>query len=614
MRRWIGRKYRMNVACSILFLAVSAALLVYAMLRIQPIAWYIVRFLASRSNNIMLWMNLIPVFLLLLLFYFVTNQPIASVSLVGLLLVALSIVNRYKIILRGDPLLHWDLTLFSEAIETMRGLQAHTIQIGLIATLALVGVTWLCCMKWHAVAIEWKARLYCIALTLSVLLLAYDGLYGNKALYTSLPVYGDFYNLTDVFNSRGFLYSFLYTLNTQGNNNVLPKDEKAVALAAADMPKKDIKSFQNEYKPNIIMIMGESFSDLSQSDVFDFSGYTDPLETFSRMSEEGITGRLVVPSRGGGTADTEFDVLTANASRYLRNASYAYRLLVRPTEALPSILREIGYRSFALHPGYQWFYNRQNVYPNIGFSEAVFENDFPADAYLDLYISEKATYDKLIEMLTAYLAEPEPVFAFCLTIQNHAGYEDRFLPPGTVNFQANIPLSAKEENILSNYFKGITDADEQLKRLMEFLNEREEPFVLVYFGDHLPSLPQELYSRVLPGTDAQNAMEKDTILYSSPFLIWQNDAAKAYEPLDNAKNDTGLLMSSNYFGAYLLDTLGFQGISAYFDYANELRQSLPVLMEQQCFTTDGESVTDLPPTLLDKLTLYKAWMRHQVYE
>ena len=615
MRRLVGKRYHMNGWHAGFFLLASAVLITYGMLRVQPVSWDIILLMARRPNHVMLWMNFLPVLLLLFFFYFCTGQPVFSVSLVGSLLMLLAVINRYKLIMRGDPLLHWDLTLFSEALETVRGFQMHSILIGLAGFITFACAAIFCCLKMCAIRIGGKARLYGATLTLLILFLSFDGLYGNKAVYGSLPVYGSFYNMADVFNSRGFLYSFLYTLCTQDKNDVLPKDEKSVAWAAAEMSIKNIESLQNGYRPNIIMIMGESFCDLSESGAFDFAGTRNPLENFLRMGEEGISGRLVVPSRGGGTADTEFDVLTANASRYLRNASYAYRLLTRPTEALPSILGKIGYRSFALHPGYRWFYNRQNVYPALGFSEAVFEDAFPEDAYLDIYIGEEAAFDKLLEMIDAYEEPDSPFFAFCLTIQNHAAYEDRFLPEGTVNFHTNIPLDEKEENILSNYFAGLTDADEQLKRLADTLNGREEPFLLIYFGDHLPSLPQALYDRLIQGADApKNSLEKETRLYQTPFILWQNDAAKANDLLTGRKRtDTGLMMSSNYFGAYLLEVLGFEGVSSFFDYTNRLRPSLPVLLERFCFLADGEGMENPPQPLLDQLTLYKAWIRHQVY-
>lgn len=618
-KRFLGRRYQTHAVFAIITMILSAALLTRIMVLIEPMASDIFYFIAQRGKNLVLWLNYLPILLAMLFVYLLTANAAFSVSLVSFFLLVMFMTNRIKILLRGDPFMHWDLTLVKEAMRVAFGYGVWSIVLGIGALIVFGGIATFLCWKCKATRIGWKTRIFGGALMFGFLFFCNEGLYGNVALYNSLPVYGDYYNLADVFNSRGFLYSFIFMANSSGNADTLPKDEKRVAKAVADHEAADIQAMQSSYRPNIVMIMGESFSDISQSDAFNFTGFRNPLETYVQMCQEGISGRLVAPSRGGGTADTEFDVLTGSASRFLRDAPYAYRFLVRPTESLASVLAQVGYESIALHPGYRWFYNRQNVYRNIGFSKAVFEDAFPEDAYLDLYIGEEATFDMLLALLTSHFAEaPDtPLFTFCLTIQNHAGYENRFLPKDTYNFNANIPLTDQERNILSNYFAGMTDADEQLARLKEFLNEQAEPFVLVYFGDHLPSLDQALYDALIPGADApKGSFERETRLYSVPFMIWQNDAAEAYRPLSEQGSVPHLpdnnTISSNYLGGYLLELLGFEGLSPFFDYTNLLRGTFPVLLENQSFMENGMDDKETPQSAQNMLYLYKAWIRHQI--
>lgn len=609
----------MHPVAALIAIGVCSILLTYGTLRLELLPMDILLYLAKRSHNTVLWLNYLPILLLMLFIYLVTAHAFFSISLVSFLLLLMSFTNRIKIQLRGDPFMHHDFPLFQEAMKVAFGFGIWNVIIGIIAVIAFLGIVACLCWKFNTTQMGWKTRVLSGLLMLSFLYFCNEGLYSNQSLYDSFPVYGDYYNMADVFESRGFIYSFLYHFNTRGSVDTLPKDEKLVMQAIADHERRSNDECIGEYKPNIIMIMGESFSGLSESEAIDFEGYQNPLETFTQMGAAGIAGKLVVPSRGGGTADTEFDVLTGMAARYLRGVPYAYRLLVRPTESLPSLLRQIGYDTLALHPGYRWFYNRQNVYPTLGFERAVFEDEFARDAYLDLYIGEEATFDMLLEQLESHKRDhpDHPLFTFCVTIQNHAAYENRFLPKGSVTFTPTIPMTEQEQNILSNYFSGITDADMQLARLQAYANEQQTPYVIVYFGDHLPALERSLYGRLLQRTDsAKGSLAKETALYTVPFIIWQNDAAEALWPLSARENSVRLpdhkTISSNFLGSYIIELLGFDGISSFFDFTSSVRKVYPILLENQHFIYNSTEAFDTTNTPQDLLYLYKAWIRHQI--
>lgn len=154
----------------------------------------------------------------------------------------------------------------------------------------------------------------------------------------------------------------------------------------------------------------------------------------------------------------------------------------------PASCKSLATKRFPFTPGYAWFYNRQNVYPDLGFAASYFlEDSFDlATQGYGGYVNETATMDKIIETLDTHIKETDtPLFSFTVTIQNHGPYEKKY---GTLeqNFSSDIELNETQTDLLTQYFQGIGDADEQIGRLKEYAEDSDEPIVLVYFGDHLP--------------------------------------------------------------------------------------------------------------------------------
>ncbi|MCL1795755.1 MAG: sulfatase-like hydrolase/transferase, partial [Clostridia bacterium] len=335
-------------------------------LLLQPIEPFVLAYLSYRSFGVMPLLNFFPIFGVCLFLFYLTRSLAVSTCVPGYTALAMAVVNRMKLLLRGDPLLHWDFTMAAEAIGVAGQVDPRLLPFALMSLLlTAVLVAWIhskvCVQKIPVIR-----RVFC-ALTCAVaLFLTNQTVYKSRTLNQWLSVYGSFYNAADIHNSKGNLYSFLYNYNSHKNVQPAGYDPGRVLAAMAEENETAEALLSGVNRPHIVMVMAEAFSDISEREAFNFSGRRNPLETFLALGEDGITGSIVVPSRGGGTADTEFDVLTGRASRYFRTAPYAYRLVTGPTEAIPSLLAKAGYASFALHPGYRWFYNRQNVYSSLG--------------------------------------------------------------------------------------------------------------------------------------------------------------------------------------------------------------------------------------------------------
>ena len=227
-----------------------------------------------------------------------------------------------------------------------------------------------------------------------------------------------------------------------------------------------------------------------------------------------------MPNFGGGTSNTEYDVLTGCATRYLGSSLPSYSFIHSDFDGMPRQLQKLGYETLSIHPGYAWFYNRQNVYPDLGFAASYFlEDSFDlATQGYGGYVNETATMDKIIETLDTHIKETDtPLFSFTVTIQNHGPYEKKY---GTLeqNFSSDIELNETQTDLLTQYFQGIGDADEQIGRLKEYAEGSDEPIVLVYFGDHLPGFSNgmEFFDLLDYPIDANGSPEEQLAVYETP--------------------------------------------------------------------------------------------------
>lgn len=567
----------------------------------------------------LLFLNILPVFLLIGFSYFLSGRTAFSITLTSAIFLFITIVNKVKITMRQEPLLPGDLTMAKEALTIVKNFphfQRFLVSAFLIGLLAACILSFIFSKNKKP---TWKTRVLGCLIFLSIGYGANVYWYANNELYGSYPVIENPYFEVNQYNSKGLIYSFCYQYSI---TKITPPE--GYDKAAFDQLEAVQSSPIANNKPHIIMVMGEAFSDLSDNRNLDFSNYRDPLQNFKEMadSDNAVSGKIVVPGYGGGTSNTEYDVLTACSTRYLKNPLPTYNFIHQPFDALPRRLEQIGYETQAIHPGYQWFYNRQNVYPDLGFQNSYFlEDSFDLETQgIEGYISETATIDKILETLDTHLKTKDtPLFSFTVTIQNHGPYDDRYgaLPQ---NFDSPISLSDAEINLLKQYFKGVNDADQELGRLRDYAQASNEPIVIVYYGDHLPGFSNgmDFFNLLDYPIDPNGTLEERLALYETPFLIWQNDASKEQCAFTDTVKQADLpksgVISAEYLGALLTQLLEMKGISPLYDYVNESRRLLPASTKNIFVDSNGtfsDSATDEQKEIIRKLS---AWQYYKLFD
>ncbi|MCL2403458.1 MAG: LTA synthase family protein [Coriobacteriia bacterium] len=618
---------RLSVDQSVLLIAVASLLLTLVTLLIQPISapelW--LNFVANKGVNFFL--NWFPIFLAMVLLYFTGMGVMPVIMTVSAIVIAMGVTNRFMILLRSDPFMPWDLQLIGEFVGIVGAFSQRDIFAVAGGVFAFLLVAILCSIFVRSKSMGPSPRVTAVGFCLIVALVANFSLYNNMTLNQDLRVINEDWNhrwsAVGRSNSKGFLYSFIYYYNTVRPNMPEGYSLTAVKETIEAGNTDGIESLAGGQHPHIVMVMSESFSDISMSPYFDFRDHVDPLENYQAALEDSIAGDIFVRGFGGWTAETEFDVLTGLNARHFRRAPFAFRLINSEFESLATKLGSIGYRNGFMHPGDAWFYNRQNVYSHIGFEELVFVDDFEDANERGGFVSEADAADRIIQMLDDSIENYPgvPYFNFSVTIENHGPYlgkyENEYPEIAIPNFDTDLNFTQSELNELSNYFEGLRAADEEIGRLIDHFSTLSEPVVFVYFSDHLPMLPLDIYNQLMSDVYEPGSLESLTRLHRVPFFIWYNDAALDLYGIDHISDleeDDDMFISASFLGAYVLELLNFRNISPFMEHNMELRRRFPLVDYEESFDAQGRSSDSFAESELGILRLYRDWSYFKVFD
>lgn len=301
---------------------------------------------------------------------------------------------------------------------------------------------------------------------------------------------------------------------------------------------------QNFVKPNIIMIMSESLFDMTQLPGQPYS--ENPLAHFKAYGENFVSGSIATEVYGGRTCQTEYEVLTGHSVYFTDPQNIAYMQLVdENTPSIPKLLKEEGYKTFAVHGYEKQFFSRDEAYEDLGIDTFLASEDFTNPELARGYISDDTLVNRVIELYESN--QEDPLFCHVVTMQNHMPYTDVYTDHGIrVNAKG---LTAEENQRLTTYANGIKDSDEALEKLIQYFSQVEEPTIIVMYGDHLPALDENyaLYEKLhyIDGTFDKEDCSK---LYQTPFIIWNNY---------NLPSENMGLIDASYLGSQMLNYIGY---------------------------------------------------------
>lgn len=182
----------------------------------------------------------------------------------------------------------------------------------------------------------------------------------------------------------------------------------------------------------------------------------------------------------GNTADAEFVSLV---SLHVPGDEVAYEKYDGINfYALPRILKGKGFHTVAMHGNVGWFWNRERIYPRLGFEEFISLEDFKQDLVFGMGLNDLSFFEQAVDILKDY---PQPFFSFLVTISSHTP----FIIPDQLK---SLELLPEDQNtIFGNYLEAVHYADYALGKFIEKLQETGlyEKSVIILYGDHAGLYP-----------------------------------------------------------------------------------------------------------------------------
>ncbi len=443
--------------------------------------------------------------------------------IIGLVTLFLALANYIKITYFDEPFYPWDLYL----VQNLFGIAKAYINLPLLlAVIAVITIGIFLTIRFRSkVAKYLKPKISFVLLPFSVIFfLISANVLTTYSLSSQLGITKSWYiGKNEILTNGVFAQNYFYLNDLDKYLNPKPEGYNEAAMLAIEKKYTTEDSTKaaaaNSVKPNVVMVMSESFWDVNQLN--DLSFNKDVMKNVQKYQK----GLIAAPVIGGGTANTEFEALTGLSMYFLSPGIITYNAYLRTeTPSIATVFKNNGYATTAIHPNSAWFYNRDKVYNYFGFDKFIDISGFDLNTQVKgTHISDEAFTDKVLETLNS---SDKPAFIFALSIENHDPYENKYTTKDVT--ASSDKLDNKERNIISNYAQGVYDADQAFGRLIDEISKSDEPTLVYFFGDHAPRLGSlEDYYRIydkLGSIDktAQKQGPEKLKYFTTPFASYSN--------------------------------------------------------------------------------------------
>ncbi len=494
--------------------------------------------------------------------YLICNRLWLAVDILTIASILFSGISYYVYLFRGSPLMPWDFLSFGTGLEV-------SDQYQVVASKSLVYALLLMLLI-HQLALvigrEHKKRRIFIMLTSLLLALTCFTVYATK-LYSTVKE--TFWSFSYGYETYGMLPSFLTYMPYMTYHKPDGYQEEAAA-AVLDGIDSISASDEEESAVNIIMIMNESLSDLRC--IGDGSLPGDYMPYMDSLKENTISGYLFVPTFGGNTCNTEFEVLTGASYQYVRGIPYV--TFMKRDRAVHSLLDNLmDFQKEAFHPFWRTNWNRDVAYDDFGFESFydIDDVDETEEDMLRVELSDASDFSFLIDMYEN--REEDHYFMFNVTMQNHSGYTEAY-----DNFTPDVDLSSCGDfPEAETYLSLVKKSDQALKTLIDYFSQVEEPTIICMWGDHQAQIETEFYEYLYGKSMDELTQEEKMQQYMTPYFIWAN-----YDIEEEEVN-----FSANYLGMKVLKAANLD-MNAYESYLAKLYEEYPVISAYGLYDSNGK--------------------------
>ena len=474
--------------------------------------------------------------------------------IISLVWVIIGSVNGAILLSRMTPFTLYDMQNFADGLTIMTTyysmwqiiLGAVVLALGTIAIVMI----FIRSEKWRN--IRYKKSIAAILVTAALTA-------GATAAMINTGTIGTFFgNLNYAYRDYGMPYCFIMTSANAGISRPKGYSEELITDILENKTEKGTDTLltrKNDSKehPNIIVLQMESFT--VAQDYANIEVDRDPTPVFNDLYKKYTSGSFTVPACGAGTANTEFEVLTGISAKFFGPGEYPYKgkLRKKTLENMAYVAKSHGYRTSALHDHRALFYNRNEVYANMGF------DTFTSVEYMNNVSFTPTNWckDTVLtgEIMDIMSSSEERDFLHVISVEGHGAYptERVFKNPYTTVTCDDEETKWKYEY----YLNECHEMDTFIGELIQAIEEADEPTVMIIYGDHIPAL------------DVKEENYKADSLYQTRYVIWDNIGLQ--------KEDRDI--TSYQSGAILLEDAGLVHEGILFDYQQTTSQDDPDYLE-----------------------------------
>ena len=477
--------------------------------------------------------NAFIVFASLSLVYLFRRRAFFRIIISGFWII-LGIINGCILSNRVTPFGFTDLKCIND-LFAMNNTNYFTAEEATIVVIGL-GLFALFCAVLFIKGPRYQGRIHKIVVLASIVSVMFIGLpVTTSAAQNANVVASYFSNIAQGYENYGFIYGFSSSVVDRGMSKPDDYAEEHVAEITdkVDSTKQETTVTKDD-APNIICVLLESFCD---PDEIKFLHYNDdPIPTFHKLEENYSTGYLTVPVVGAGTANSEFEVLTGMSIQYFGTGEYPYKTILKKTdcESTAADLASIGYGTHAVHNNGGNFYSRVNAFSMMGFDTFTSKELMNIQTYTPngSWATDDILVDETIKTLDSTPNQPD--FTYTITVGTHGDYPKEQVIENP-KYTANGAFDEETRNQWTYYINQLNEVDTFMADLIDKVSKRDENTVIVFFGDHLPTM------------GLQDSDMRSGDIYKTKYVTWNNMGLEkqdadlyAYQLMASITNSVGI--------------------------------------------------------------------------
>lgn len=362
--------------------------------------------------------------------------------------------------------------------------------------------------------------------------------------------------------TQGIYYFYL-------RDNIVSPDTYSKDEAIALIENTIYKNNNSWNKPNVVIILSESLSDINNLENIKFK--QDLLTNIKSYNNQKNTDyfNTFSPTYGGNSVNTEFEILTGANLSFFNVGYIPYNQLYNDENGkyLPNLVKEFNNNDYITKYITAWgsdSFKSGYVWDKFEVDEKIYYKDLEKPIKKGAFVADQYMMDVIIDELK----EDKQKFLYVATGQNHMPCSKNRYKKYDISIKSS-DYSKEDTELLKCYAQGVYDADKELKRLYDEVLKLERPTIIALYGDHLPYIVNSKGENVYLKDSYFNTEDKNinTIRkYTTPAVILAN--------YDIDIKDLEFI-NMNYLGSYIANNIDIN-LSNYFKYVNHNLDILPV--------------------------------------